>query len=416
MEVDEVDENFDDSFDPSVFQDLLPIYYRRLFPFSLYYKWLRYDDDKQFTNREFSFTLRDDVYIRYQSFKDDEEMKKEVLQRCPVKIDIGSVYNFRPSEQRTASNFHPLTKELAFDIDMTDYDEVRTCCSGADICKKCWPLMTVALKILDRALREDFGFKHLLWVYSGRRGIHCWVCDKQARELTPAARTAIVEYLSLVKGGEFKSKKVYLPETLHPSIKEAHKIIDSYFEDLMLTKQCILDSQENCEKVISMCLDNNAKEYMKNEFGNCQNSKSKWEKIQDIDSIAMHQKTASKSNRNKHFIMEVMLQLCYPRLDINVSKGLHHLLKAPFSVHPKTGRVCVPIDVDKVDEFDPFKIPTISSLCREIDKYDATVREKNESGNGEDVAKVEDYNKTSLSSSIKLFRNFVKNLSSDFDQ
>ena len=37
--------------------------------------------------------------------------------------------------------------ELVFDIDLTDYDDVRTCGKEGHICNKCWPLMAVAIQV-----------------------------------------------------------------------------------------------------------------------------------------------------------------------------------------------------------------------------------------------------------------------------
>lgn len=41
-----------------------------------------------------------------------------------------------------------------------------------------------------------------MYVFSGGRGLHIWVCDKRAREMKDSVRKAIVDYLELVTGNE----------------------------------------------------------------------------------------------------------------------------------------------------------------------------------------------------------------------
>lgn len=95
-----------------------------------------------------------------------------------------------------------------------------------------------------------------------------------------------------------------------------------------------------------------------------------------------------------------MLEYTYPRLDIEVSKKLNHLLKSPFVVHPGTGRVCVPIDTARLDEFDPMAVPTVQELRAEIDSWVG--------GGGEQGEKAPaDWEKTSLKPYIEYFRSFV---------
>ncbi|GMN31607.1 hypothetical protein TIFTF001_003326 [Ficus carica] len=359
-------------------------------------------DQSYFGRREFSFTLENDIYLRFQSFYSVSELENSIREKCPVKIDIGPVYSVDPAKRRayaqTGDNvFTPVERELIFDIDISDYDDVRYCCSGADVCLECWPLMTIAIKVIDTSLRDDFGFNHILWVYSGRRGVHCWVCDGKARRLTNEQRAAIADYFRVYMGNENSHKKVSLTgPAFHPFLARAYTdVLRNFFEMKLLSSQNLFSTEERYEKILDMIHDESVTSELR---GKWQENRRSTTSKEDINVIRWEQlKSLLQSGKQKgqglrRCIEEIVFSYTYPRLDMEVSKHMNHLLKAPFCVHPKTGRVCVPIDPNQCEEFDPTAVPTLSKLLQELNMGGL----KSEVDN--------DWDRTSLGKSIRFFR------------
>jgi DNA primase small subunit len=234
-------------------------FYQRLFPWRLLFQWLNHSPipTHDFSHREFAFTLQNDAYLRYQSFPNFETLRKDVLKLNPSRFEIGPVYSANPRDRKSLRKaaFKPIAKELVFDIDLTDYDDIRTCCDKATICNKCWQFVTVAIKIVDVALKEDLGFKHIMWVYSGRRGAHAWVCDKRARAMDDQKRRAIIAYLDVVRGGDKSGKKANLRRPLHPHLARSLDVLKDKFAQNILRDQDPWRDNEKAERLLDLLPD-----------------------------------------------------------------------------------------------------------------------------------------------------------------
>ncbi|QPG74561.1 hypothetical protein FOA43_001892 [Brettanomyces nanus] len=368
-------------------------YYENFMPYKSIFLWLNHSQAPQndFTHREFAFEYKSGAYQRYNSFANAQEFRNTVVKAQPVRFEVGAVYPIEPKLRKSVSKnmMKPLMKEFVLDIDLTDYDDVRTCCSGTKICPKCWKFITLAIKIVDAALREDFGFQKLIWVFSGRRGVHCWISDYRVRILDEPKRRAIVEYLDILNVKSKNKSGIALRKPYHPHVERSFEILRDQFVDIIIREQdpWRLDDryQDLARSVPDYRLSSALLKHWKEDPGS--SSASKW---RDVDTL--YQQLKIKSFDIQDWKREMIFKTMYPRLDVEVSRQMIHLLKSPFCIHPGTGNVCVPFD-PSVREFDPFTdAPNLSQLFNE------------------DETKWEN---TSLKAPIELFNNYVNQLVND---
>jgi DNA primase small subunit len=371
----------------------LKIYYDRFFPFEQMHKWLSLCGTRPFPNREFSFTFGEDIYVRYQSFPGADEFAAAVRDRCPNKIDIGAEFSFAPKDHNSIAlgEFVPREKELVFDIDMTDYDDVRTCCKDAKVCRKCWQFMVVAVLTLERVLDQAFGLDNRMWVFSGRRGVHCWVSDPVARALTVDARGAIADFMSV------RDKLAFNPKFMHPMLHDLYEsILLPQFVDMIETQQWFSDVA-HFRKILDRLEDKETAAALADKWGKEDNA--------GVNVAGTVRWKELVSAVKPHSVVDIVFAYVFPKLDANVSKGVNHLLKAPFSVHPKTGKVCVPFEPKSVHLFNPDEVCTVEQLQQELDRYEATHRSDSSS-----TSDVKDYQKTSIRPAVELLEKYVTDI------
>ncbi|RVD92438.1 DNA primase small subunit [Tubulinosema ratisbonensis] len=194
-------------------------YYENSYPFAQMFDLFRVND-----RREFSLTLANEAYLRYNTFNTVQEFKSIVCEKVPTKFDIGAIYKERP--QKGLNNI-PEKKELVFDIDLTDYP--RDCCTGKSICSICFTIIKVSVKLLNYILSQEFGFKKIKFFFSGNRGLHCWVFDEDALLLDGLERKSLTGYINYVnQKGLFVEEYINILKEYF-DLKDHKELIEKYY-------------------------------------------------------------------------------------------------------------------------------------------------------------------------------------------
>ena len=279
------------------------------------------------------------------------------------------------------------------------------------MCERCWTFIDASIRVINFILRHDFGFIHMLWVYSGRRGVHCWVCDERARLLDPVTRSAIAQYLYLSVTSHHDHHRHSKPSTrfkhsVHPLFFfEVKDMLKSIFIDKLIKKYEIMNIEKH-QDILFRHVGSKVKDIVLND------QEMEWEKL---TSLERYYRVISESERdNRHIELDIIYHYLFPRLDINVTKQSNHLLKSPFIIHPETGNVCVPIyvptndnkknnrffDSISLDQFSLSRVPMVKRLNDQIAMQ----------SNHQHVPIQEIYQKTDLKLYIDYFKCFIDSL------
>jgi DNA primase small subunit len=257
-------------------------------------------------------------------------------QSPPERIEIGPIH--QDADRKTLHRHKTLRRHLVFDLDIEDDVYYRVCgCVGKKlVCSDCWVYARVGMLCLMYILKNEYGYKYIMPVYSGRRGVHVWVLDHEAASLLSTDREAIMDRIDVAEAHQ----SVY-----EPILKPAFNV---FVEN---QNQTPLD-HANIAQVVDGVLPSFNIEMM-----------AVWSQS-DVGHVKKIEQTRKLLDdaAYKKFMRSMAYRLLWPRLDRPVTVAMNHCTKAPFVIHPETKRVSVPIPPRRLNTWVPNEAPRISQV------------------------------------------------------
>jgi DNA primase catalytic subunit len=140
------------------------------------------------------------------TFYTSEELIEYCQSKLPNLIQLGGVlpdfqfYNDRVKRNRemckvVGTAYGP----LVLDFDLCDYDRSNVCQCGdakicCDVCFKIFGMSTI--RIVHYLLEKVWGMTRIFDVFSGKKGIHIWICCERAVQMSTEQRHAFIKKLN----------------------------------------------------------------------------------------------------------------------------------------------------------------------------------------------------------------------------
>ena len=309
-----------------------------------------------------------DYFKRHISVGSAEDLKKELKKHALLEIHVGSVYSKDCHLVKSVtSGCVSVGRELVLDLDLQD-KSVFGQVSKDDLpaCDAAIKTLLLSANILRAALRELFGFKHFLYSYSGRRGLHISVLDRRAFDLSGEARSSII---ARVTAPVFKYDPRLLFDVIatDPSFgKETNVAIDVAHHQLLKRRDAggvgLLQLQRDRNKFLDILFDTSL---LRTQFDIDLAASTRRVAIDAADGEACLAAITKRVSTSRFFssrLKLILFSIVWPVLDVGASRD-GHLLKSEFSVHGSTDRIAVPFELDENNPvWDAGKCPTATAL------------------------------------------------------
>lgn len=311
------------------------------------------------------FTFKSSSMVRHIGFKSMVDFYRYIIANVPLHLYY-SVSEYENPTANIMSNKKRIRTKLVFDIDADHIaSEVTSYSEQLDIAKR-------KTRYLIKILLDDFGFNpdNITIVFSGGRGYHVYVNDASVYKLDVEHRKELVDYLTLK-----------VPEVFIKTGKEVHNIYDT------ITNRYIGFVEKNTLRL-------HTKSPMQKRFTNAVIDKLKdWKQMKKksvIDEMLKYEKDARKCERlykrlisggydqlitnhiytagditplkdMQKILYEIGIREVSTMIDEPVTVDLHRVIRIPMSIHGKTGMIAQILNIDTLDEFNPFTdaIPSV---------------------------------------------------------